>query len=152
MATYDNASRPRFPNRDKLAATRVRAVKFVDDLLEIARGCEQARDAEYGQSPRDAQLDPGLAKSICCDNQRGLQRFGGGNSIRREVLSRCVSRLTNTKARKLSLQDRHRAHATVGQPLRLPFEELARGAPALQQDRASRRHVWRIVRTRTRAA
>src|SRR5690348_13032001 len=97
MATYGSASRLRFPNRGKRAATRVRAVKSVADLLEIVRGNERVRVAACGRSPRDAQPGAGLAKSISGDNQRGRRRFWAGNSIRHEDLLRFASRLTNTR-------------------------------------------------------
>ena len=73
---YDSASRLRFPNRDKPAATRIRAVKSdAGFFLEIARGYERARDAACDRFPRDAQPAAGLAISISGDNQRGLRRF-----------------------------------------------------------------------------
>src|SRR5262245_21536072 len=109
MATYGSASRLRFPNRDKPAAIRARVVKFVADFfVEIARGYEPARVAACGRSPGDAQPVVDLTKSISGDNRRGLRRFEDGNSIQREVLWRFVSRLTNTTARGLLLEDRRR--------------------------------------------
>src|SRR5215471_13196958 len=96
---YGSASRLRFPNRNKPAATRVRAVQFAADLLEIGQGYEPVRDEGCDRFPRDAQSVVGLAKQVSGDNQRGPRRFGDGDSIRREVLLRFVLRLTNIKAR-----------------------------------------------------
>src|SRR5262249_20359429 len=106
MAMYGSASRLRFPNRDKPAATRIHAVKSAAGPFEIAPGNEQARVAAYDRSHRDAQLGAGLARSISGDNQRGQRRSGDGNSIRREVLLRFVSRPTNTGVGELFFWDR----------------------------------------------
>jgi hypothetical protein len=107
-------------------------VKFVADLLGIAQGYERARVAVCDRFLRDAQSNADLAKSISDDNQRGLRQFGGDDSIQRELWTRFVWRLTNTTTRGLLLQARYRARATVEQPLRLAFHEMAGVAPALQ--------------------
>ena len=99
---YDNASRLRCPNRDKPAATRVRAVKCgAEFLLEIARGGERARVAMSGRSLQDVQSAAGLRKSVSADNRHGLLRFADEDSIQPEVVWRFVWRLTNTRARGL---------------------------------------------------
>ena len=148
---YDSASRRRFPNRGKHAATLVRVVKSAAGRRDIARGYERVRAAACDLFPLDARLAAGLVKSVSGDNQPGLRRFSDAGSIRHESLLRCASHLATAITRSLLFRDRHRAPSIVGQPRRLPSDELAGGAPALQ-NRFSRQDVWRIVRMQIRAA
>ena len=59
---YDSASRRRFPNRGKHAATLVHVVKSAAGRRDIARGYERVRAAASDLFPRDARVAVGSEK------------------------------------------------------------------------------------------